>query len=120
MNKTIITKENLGMYVFGSDVLVPRTWSTKLSADDDATTVNGVMSYEGCGLKAVLNWATSDRVIARQRVERTLKTIPTEITVPAGQAGKKEPRTLEDNVREMSDEEYNDLIARMEAARNNA
>jgi len=114
---TTITKAELKNYTFGPDVLVSRTWSTKPSAEDEAVTVNGEVSYSGCDLSMVLSWATSERVIARQRVERTLKTIPEKVTVPAAQAGKKEPKTLEDQVRDMSEEQFQEYMERLRRAR---
>jgi hypothetical protein len=120
MNKTIITKEQLENYVLGPGVTVAKTWSTKPTADDESTQVNGTILYEGCNLKAVLSWATSDRIIARQRVERTMKEIPEKVTIPAAQAGSKKPKTVEDEVQEMSDQEFDDFMTRLKAARKTA
>ena len=116
--KTIITKEQLEDMVLAPGVEVSRTWSTKTSADDEATKVNGTMDFQGCNLKVVLGWATSDRIIARQRVERTLKEIPEKITVPAAQAGSKAPKTLEQQFEEMPPEAQEELLAKLQAAMN--
>ncbi len=123
MDKTIINKADLINYVLGTDVLVPRAWRTRSDADAEPVTVNGVVSYAGCALSAVLPWATSDRVIARQRVERTMATVPVTVTVPAAEAGRK-IRTPEELVADaakatagMTNDEFDAYIKKLEDAR---
>jgi len=115
--RLVITKEMLENTVIGQGVTVARTWSTKADNTANAMTVNGEIDFSGCNLEVVLKWATSERVIARHRVERTMKDVPKKVTVMAALAGAKKAKSLEDTVAEMSDAEYADYITRLENAR---
>ncbi len=123
MDRITINKADLVNYVFGADVVIPRAWKTKPHEGADATTVNGSISFAGCAVSAVLPWATSDRIIARQRVERTMAEVPESCVVPAAEAGRK-IRTLEEMeadaikvTSQMSDEDFEATIRKMEEAR---
>ena len=117
MGNTIITKEMTGETVLGQGVTIAKTWSTKPDKDGEASTVNGVIDFSGCSIEAILRWAAADRVISRQRVERTMKDVPKKVTIPAGQAGKKAPKTLEEQVSEMSDDAFEAFMKAAEARR---
>lgn len=113
----LINEENLDNQL--QDIIIKANWKTKQDGDmpkEEAVAVSGEFDFTGLTLRDVLNMAVKPLIINRQRVERTLETIPTTFKCVVPKPGVKKVRKPKDiDINKLTDEQVLELLEKLNA-----